>query len=53
MKIPRKKSRADVPSMAMGDIAFNLLIFFVIAYFVMASLMAAIGAFSSWVNAWT
>jgi biopolymer transport protein ExbD len=30
MKITRKKSRADVPSMAMGDIAFNLLIFFVI-----------------------
>lgn len=30
MKIKRKTSRADVPSMAMGDIAFNLLIFFVI-----------------------
>lgn len=30
MKITRKPSRAEVPSMAMGDIAFNLLIFFVI-----------------------
>jgi biopolymer transport protein ExbD len=30
MKIPRKKFRAEVPSVAMGDIAFNLLIFFVI-----------------------
>lgn len=30
MKIQRKTSRADVPVMAMGDIAFNLLIFFVI-----------------------
>jgi biopolymer transport protein ExbD len=30
MKLQRKKSRAEVPSMAMGDIAFNLLIFFVI-----------------------
>lgn len=30
MKIPRKAVRADVPSTAMGDIAFNLLIFFVI-----------------------
>ena len=30
MKIKRKKSRAEVPSLAMGDIAFNLLIFFVI-----------------------
>jgi len=30
MKIRRKKVSADVPSMAMGDIAFNLLIFFVI-----------------------
>lgn len=30
MKIKRRTSRADVPSMAMGDIAFNLLIFFVI-----------------------
>ncbi|MBC8356758.1 MAG: biopolymer transporter ExbD [Planctomycetes bacterium] len=30
MKITRRKSRAEVPSMAMGDIAFNLLIFFVI-----------------------
>lgn len=30
MKIKRKASRAEVPSMAMGDIAFNLLIFFVI-----------------------
>ena len=30
MKIERRTSRAEVPSMAMGDIAFNLLIFFVI-----------------------
>jgi len=30
MKIKRRTSQADVPSMAMGDIAFNLLIFFVI-----------------------
>ncbi len=30
MKIPRKKFAADVPSTAMGDIAFLLLIFFVI-----------------------
>lgn len=30
MKIKRRKSQAHVPSMAMGDIAFNLLIFFVI-----------------------
>jgi biopolymer transport protein ExbD len=30
MKIPRKPMKADVPSTAMGDIAFNLLIFFVI-----------------------
>ena len=30
MKIPRKKFEADVPSTAMGDIAFLLLIFFVI-----------------------
>ncbi len=30
MKIKRRKLRATVPSMAMGDIAFNLLIFFVI-----------------------
>jgi biopolymer transport protein ExbD len=30
MKIKRRASRAEVPSMAMGDIAFNLLIFFVI-----------------------
>ena len=30
MKISRRTSRASVPSMAMGDIAFNLLIFFVI-----------------------
>jgi biopolymer transport protein ExbD len=30
MKIKRQQTRADVPSMAMGDIAFNLLIFFVI-----------------------
>lgn len=30
MKIPRRRLRVEVPSMAMGDIAFNLLIFFVI-----------------------
>jgi biopolymer transport protein ExbD len=30
MKLTRRPSRADVPAMAMGDIAFNLLIFFVI-----------------------
>lgn len=30
MRIPRKKFAADVPSTAMGDIAFLLLIFFVI-----------------------
>lgn len=30
MKIARKTYRVEVPSMAMGDIAFNLLIFFVI-----------------------
>lgn len=30
MKIARKLMKADVPSVAMGDIAFNLLIFFVI-----------------------
>ena len=30
MKIQRRSVRAEVPSMAMGDIAFNLLIFFVI-----------------------
>lgn len=30
MKIQRKAVRAEVPSTAMGDIAFNLLIFFVI-----------------------
>jgi biopolymer transport protein ExbD len=30
MKIRRKTSRAEVPALAMGDIAFNLLIFFVI-----------------------
>ncbi|MCA9073222.1 MAG: biopolymer transporter ExbD [Planctomycetaceae bacterium] len=30
MKIKRRTSQATVPSMAMGDIAFNLLIFFVI-----------------------
>lgn len=30
MKLSRRTPRADVPSMAMGDIAFNLLIFFVI-----------------------
>lgn len=30
MKIARKKMKAEVPSVAMGDIAFNLLVFFVI-----------------------
>lgn len=30
MKIARKPMKAEVPSVAMGDIAFNLLIFFVI-----------------------
>lgn len=30
MNIKRRKMRARIPSMAMGDIAFNLLIFFVI-----------------------
>ncbi len=30
MKIQRKTFRAEVPALAMGDIAFNLLIFFVI-----------------------
>lgn len=30
MKIARKQHKADVPAVAMGDIAFNLLIFFVI-----------------------
>src|SRR3954462_9935948 len=30
MKIARKKMNCEVPSTAMGDIAFNLLIFFVI-----------------------
>jgi len=30
MKIPRKSLKVEVPSVAMGDIAFNLLIFFVI-----------------------
>jgi len=30
MKIQRKQHRAEVPSTSMGDIAFNLLIFFVI-----------------------
>ena len=30
MKVSRSKVKAQVPSMAMGDIAFNLLIFFVI-----------------------
>lgn len=30
MKITRRAARAEVPAMAMGDIAFNLLIFFVI-----------------------
>lgn len=30
MKLKRKTCRAEVPALAMGDIAFNLLIFFVI-----------------------
>ena len=30
MKIKRRASKAEVPSIAMGDIAFNLLVFFVI-----------------------
>ncbi|HUY33625.1 MAG TPA: biopolymer transporter ExbD [Pirellulales bacterium] len=30
MKIARKKMRVEIPNVAMGDIAFNLLIFFVI-----------------------
>src|SRR5687767_8471943 len=30
MKIARRPMKADVPSVAMGDIAFNLLVFFVI-----------------------
>jgi biopolymer transport protein ExbD len=30
MKFKRRAMKADVPSVAMGDIAFNLLIFFVI-----------------------
>ncbi len=30
MKIQRRTPRAEIPSLAMGDIAFNLLIFFVI-----------------------
>jgi len=30
MKVARRSLKADVPSVAMGDIAFNLLIFFVI-----------------------
>jgi biopolymer transport protein ExbD len=30
MKIARKTFKVEVPSMAMGDIAFNLLVFFVI-----------------------
>ncbi len=30
MKVKRKKLKVEVPSMAMGDIAFNLLVFFVI-----------------------
>ena len=30
MKLPRRKLNAEVPSVAMGDIAFNLLVFFVI-----------------------
>jgi len=31
MKIARRPFRVEIPSVAMGDIAFNLLIFFVIA----------------------
>ena len=30
MKMKRKQPKVDIPSVAMGDIAFNLLIFFVI-----------------------
>ena len=30
MKIKRKSMKVDIPSVAMGDIAFNLLVFFVI-----------------------
>ena len=30
MKLKRRAPKAEVPSMAMGDIAFNLLVFFVI-----------------------
>lgn len=30
MKLARKKLKVEVPSVAMGDIAFNLLVFFVI-----------------------
>jgi biopolymer transport protein ExbD len=30
VKVKRKQTKSDVPTMAMGDIAFNLLIFFVI-----------------------
>lgn len=30
MKLSRRQLRADIPSVAMGDIAFNLLVFFVI-----------------------
>ena len=30
MKLPRKKMKVEVPSVAMGDIAFNLIVFFVI-----------------------
>ncbi len=30
MKIQRRQMKVDIPSVAMGDIAFNLLIFFVI-----------------------
>ncbi len=30
MKLTRKKLKVEVPSVAMGDIAFNLLVFFVI-----------------------
>ena len=30
MKVPKRKFEASVPAMAMGDIAFLLLIFFVI-----------------------
>ena len=30
MKIKRRSSQAEVPSMAMGDIAFNLIVFFLV-----------------------